>query len=156
MIATQLVFATQPVAPSANGSLLIDFSTDPLVQAQDANGLLDSDFTDTVTLSESGAGNATFANHSVSAVAGVATFTHLTLTYNLANASGESFSLQADDTAAGAEGDLTTLPTSNALAVQAGLPSLTSNGLGLDEGGSMTLSPPNSMLLMQPSLTRPN
>ena len=70
----------------------------------------------------------------------MATFTNLTLTYSLTNVNGESLSLQADDTAAGAEGDLTTLPTSNAVSVQAGLNMLTSNGLRLDEGSSAPLS----------------
>ena len=57
------------------------FTTDPVIEAQDANGVKDTGFTDTVTLSETGAGTATYTNNAVAAVAGIATYTGLTTNY---------------------------------------------------------------------------
>jgi len=112
VVATQLVLTTQPAPLSATSGSALDFSTDPIVEARDANGIKDTDFTDTVTLTENGAGTATYTNNSVTAVAGIATFTGLTTTYT-ATADGQTFALQADDTAGGAEGDLGTVNSSN-------------------------------------------
>ncbi len=75
----------------------LDFTTDPVVEAQDANGVKDTDFTDTVTLSETGAGTTTYT----------------------ATANAESVALQADDTAGGAEGDVSTLPISSSIVTYA-------------------------------------
>ena len=114
VIATKLVYTTQPAPLTPTSGTSINFTSDPVVEAQDANGVRDTDFTDTVTLSETGAGTASFTNNAVAAVAGIATFTGLTTTYT-ATADGELFGLQADDTAGGAEGDISTLPASSSL-----------------------------------------
>ena len=111
VVATQLVFATQPAPLSTTSGIILDFSTDPVVEARDNNGVVDTDFTDTITLSETGAGTAVYTNNAVAASAGVATFTGMTLTYTAT--ADETFGLQADDTAGGAEGDLSTLPISS-------------------------------------------
>lgn len=97
VVATQLFFSTQP-AGSVSGMAL---STQPVVVARDGLGMVDIDFSDTVTLSESSAGSLTLG--SVQAVNGVATFTNLTYT---AAVDGESFTLVGDDEVGGAEGDL--------------------------------------------------
>ena len=86
--ATQLVFTTQP-AGAVSG---IALTTQPVVQAQDANGNLDLDFAETMTLSETAAG--TLSNTTAVAVAGVATFSGLLYT---AGVDGESVVLTADD-----------------------------------------------------------
>ncbi len=117
VVATQLVFTTQPAPLSLTSGQPLDFSTDPVVEAQDGNGVLDTGFTDTVTLTETGAGTATYGSNGVAAVAGIATFTGLTITYT-ASANGETFSLQADDTAGGSEGDISSLPSSSAITAQ--------------------------------------
>ena len=115
IITTQLVFATEPSPQSGRSGELLDFALDPVVEAQDDAGNVDEDFNDTVTLSETGAGSAVFANESAVAASGVATFTGLTITYTSSDPDGESFSLQADDTGAGLEGDLGSSATSAAI-----------------------------------------
>ena len=61
----------------------MDFTTDPVVTAKDANDIIDTDFIETVSLTENdGIGTGTFTNEAVIAVAGVATFTGLTLNHN--------------------------------------------------------------------------
>jgi len=86
--ATQLVFTTQP-AGSVSGSAL---TTQPGVTAQDAAGNTDTDFSETVTLSESSAGS--LSNTTQAAVRGVAAFSGVTYT---ATAEGQSFTLTAND-----------------------------------------------------------
>ena len=106
--ATNLVFSTQP-AGSVSGAAL---TTQPIVTAQDAVGNTDTDFTETVTLSESSAGSLS-GDVDVAAVAGVATFTDVIYT---ASADQESFTLTAnDDDGVGAQ----TIPTVGANAVTA-------------------------------------
>ena len=105
VIATQLVAVTQPAPLALVSGTLLDFSTDPAFEARDASGNLDSDFADVVTVTVSGAGSGAYTNNTVTAVAGVASFPGLTVTYS-ATSDGEAFALQADDTPAGAEGDL--------------------------------------------------
>ena len=86
--ATVLAFVTQP-ASSVSGSAL---GTQPAVAARDAFGNIDTDFTETITLTEASAGVIT--GGSVAAVAGVATFTGVTYT---ATADQQSFTLTAND-----------------------------------------------------------
>ena len=88
VVATQLAFSTQP-AGSVSGSNL---TTQPVVTAQDANGATDTDFTETITLTEASAGSLT--GGSVAAVAGIATFTAVNYT---ATADQQSFTLTAND-----------------------------------------------------------
>ena len=96
--ATSLVFTTQP-AGSVSGSSL---TTQPVITARDANGITDTGFTETITLSEASAG--TLTGGSVAAVAGVATFTAVNYT---ATADQQSFTLTADDQA-GVGSDIST------------------------------------------------
>ena len=88
VVATGLAFGTQP-AGSVSGVAL---TTQPVVNAVDGDGTVDTDFTEIITLTENGSGSVTGA--AVSAVAGVATFTALTYT---ATADQENFTLTADD-----------------------------------------------------------
>ncbi len=88
IVATQLVFTTQP-SGSVSGS---DLTTQPVVTAQDANGIIDTGFTETITLTEASAGS--LSGGSVAAVAGVATFTAINYT---ATADQQSFTITAND-----------------------------------------------------------
>ena len=109
VVATQLVFVTPPAPLSGTSGVALDFSTDPVVEAQDAAGRLDTDFTGTVTLAETGLGTATYTNNSVSAVAGVAIFAGFTTTYS-ATVDHETFALQASSSgvSAGSSQNITT------------------------------------------------
>ncbi len=104
VVATQLVFTTQP-AGSTSGSAL---STQPVVTARDAFGNTDVDFTETVTVTEASAGS--LLNNTASAVSGVATFVGLVYT---ATSDQQSFTLTANDQ----DGEGSDLPTVNANAV---------------------------------------
>ena len=56
------------ISTSRKTGIGVDKRTDPVVEAQNVGGVRDTDFTDTVTLSETGASSSTFANHSVAAL----------------------------------------------------------------------------------------
>jgi hypothetical protein len=88
VVATQLVFATQP-SGSVSGSAL---TGQPVVAARDAAGNNDTGFTETITLTEASAG--TLSNNTQAATAGVATFTNLIYS---ATADQQSFTLTAND-----------------------------------------------------------
>ncbi|WP_420592151.1 Ig-like domain-containing protein [Bacterioplanoides sp.] len=88
VVATSLVFSTQP-SGSVSGAAL---TTQPIVTAQDAFGNTDSDFTETITLTEASAG--TLSNTSAASSGGVATFSGLAYT---ATADQQSFTLTAND-----------------------------------------------------------
>jgi len=88
VIATQLVFTTQP-AGSVSGSAL---TTQPVVEAQDANNVKDTDYVTDVVASENDAGTLT-GTLTVTPLAGVATFTDLVYT---ATANGEIFQIEFD------------------------------------------------------------
>ena len=104
VIATGLSFTTQP-AGSVSGVAL---TTQPVVKAVDAAGNVDTDFTETITLTEASAG--TLSGNTQAASSGVATFTSLTYS---ASADQESFTLTANDQ----DGVGSDLPTANANAV---------------------------------------
>jgi len=104
VIATGLSFATQP-AGSVSGVAL---TTQPVVRAVDAAGNVDTDFAETITLTEASAG--TLSGGTQAASSGVATFTSLTYS---ASADQESFTLTANDQ----DGVGSDLPTANANAV---------------------------------------
>lgn len=108
VIATQLIFTTQATPTSVTKNVIMDFTTDPVVKAVDANEHVDTDYTYTVTISENGVAEGNFTNNSVDAVAGVSTFTGLTFSYGedetfqlLATGedtySGEDFSVNSSD-----------------------------------------------------------
>ncbi|WP_250459550.1 DUF4347 domain-containing protein [Microbulbifer litoralis] len=86
--ATQLAFATQP-ADSVSGNAL---ATQPVIAARDAFGNTDTDFSETITLTQDGAGSLT--GNALVAVGGVASFTALEYT---ATADQETFTLTAND-----------------------------------------------------------
>ena len=97
VLATRLVFAAQPAGAISGVPLLVQ----PEVSAQDARGVVDTDFSDSVALTTRAPGVLTF--NVATAQAGVARFTTLTYT---ATQNLETFTLLADDEAAGGEGDL--------------------------------------------------
>jgi len=84
VVATQLIFTTQATPSSLHVGIEHDFTTDPVVKAVDAQGLVDVNFSETISLSQNGVGNATFNNNSTQAIAGVASFTDLTFNYDTA------------------------------------------------------------------------
>jgi len=93
VLATVLVWSTPPAGAFKTIAML----TQPVVTAQDAAGLTDVGFTETITLSlTAGAGGLT-GGLTVAAVAGVATFT--TAGYDASGTVDELFTLQADDDA---------------------------------------------------------
>jgi hypothetical protein len=96
VLATKLVFVTEPAPLSFKGKEAVTFTTAPVVQAQDAAGLLDVDYAQSASLSEvGGAGSATFSGETTTFAAGVATFTGLGLTYTNSGSTSETFNLQA-------------------------------------------------------------
>ncbi|WP_321468191.1 Ig-like domain-containing protein [Halarcobacter sp.] len=93
VVATKLIFTTQPAPTTIEKNVLKDFTTDPVVKAVDANNTVDTSFTELVTLSENGSGGASFTNNTATAVAGVATFNSTTITYD----SSGTFNITAND-----------------------------------------------------------
>ncbi len=102
--ATKLAFSTQPAGSVSSEALM----TQPLVQAQDAEGNVDLDFQETITLTESAAGFLT--NNVITALNGVATFVNLIYT---ASGGSEDFALIANDQ----DGVGTDLPTATSSTV---------------------------------------
>ena len=86
--ATALSYTTQP-SGSTSGSTLV---TQPVVKAVDVGGNVDTDFSETITLTEASIG--TLTGNAKAAVSGAATFTALTYT---ATADQQSFTLTAND-----------------------------------------------------------
>lgn len=97
IVATKLIFSTKP-AGSISGNQLL---TQPVISAIDDSGLVDTDFSDVISLSHSGAGN--LLNSSATANKGIATFHNVTY---IAASDDEIFVLTADDQVGGSEGDL--------------------------------------------------
>ncbi len=131
VVATKLVFTTQPSPLALTSGTPLDFTTDPVITAQDANGLTDTGFSSTVTLSESGAGTSSFSNNAVTPTSGLATFSGLLLTYNALDASSIALSASASGL---------TSATSSSFAVTA-FPLVANNrGARTGEGGTVLLS----------------
>ncbi|WP_169449503.1 tandem-95 repeat protein [Oceanobacter kriegii] len=106
VVATALQFSSQPVPLSVSNGNATALTTVPVVQAVDAAGLLDSDYSTAVTLAEvNGAGSVQMsasgdtdgnaATVTLTPASGVATFTGLTVTYTVAGSTDETFNLQA-------------------------------------------------------------
>ena len=129
--ATQLAFTTQPVPLNLTSGTPLDFATDPVVTAQDASGNTDTDFSNTVTLAENGAGTSSFSNSVATPVSGVTSFNGLLLTYNATD--GSSIALTAS--ASGVTG-----ATSSSLAVDASPQVARNQGARTSEGGTVGLS----------------
>jgi hypothetical protein len=89
VVATRLVLTT----PAASAYNTIPMLTQPVVEAQDDDGLVDVDFTETITITAFGTGTLS-GDVDVAAVQGVATF--VTVQYDVL-ASGDAFSLLYDD-----------------------------------------------------------
>lgn len=106
VVATQLVFSTEPDPTTVASGISTAFTTVPVIQAVDSNATLDTGYSTTITLAEvNGAGSVTMtgtgdtdgsgATVSLSPTSGTATFTALTLTYTASGSSNETFNLQA-------------------------------------------------------------
>ncbi len=105
VIATKLVFDTQPAPLIVTSGTATSFTTVPVISAKDANDVVDTGYTNTIDIAEiNGAGSALIsgtgdsdgdaATVSLTPVSGVATFTALQATYTLGGASSETFNLQ--------------------------------------------------------------
>lgn len=106
VVATRLIFSTQPAPLIVQDSISTNFSTVPVVRAVDANSVVDTGYSTGITLSEvNGAGPATMSctgdsDGSASTVtltptSGTATFTNLNITYTKSGGADETFNLQA-------------------------------------------------------------
>lgn len=109
VVATGLRFTTLPAGTTAGAV----FTTQPVVSAVDDFGNVDTDFTETITLSETSAG-AIDGDIDVAAVAGVATFSGLS---HKPAADGETLAIVADDEGDLTVGTLSDLPSVTATAI---------------------------------------
>lgn len=106
VVATKLVFDTQPAPLSLESGQATNFTTVPVVSAQDANNVVDTGYATGVTLAEvNGAGSATMSatgdtdgsgsTVTITPSSGVSTFTAMQITYTASGGSDENFNLQA-------------------------------------------------------------
>ncbi len=106
VVATKLVFDTQPIPLSVNSGESKAFTTVPVVSAKDANNVIDTGYSTGITLAEvNGAGSATLtgtgdtdgsgATVTITPTSGVSTFTSMSITYTASGGASESFNLQA-------------------------------------------------------------
>lgn len=106
VVATKLLFTTEPAPTSLSSGVATSFSTVPVVKAVDANDTVDTGYSTDIQLAEiNGAGSATLsgtgdtdmnaATVSLTPSSGVATFTGLQITYTASGSSDETFNLQA-------------------------------------------------------------
>ncbi|GLX80160.1 hypothetical protein tinsulaeT_35000 [Thalassotalea insulae] len=104
VVASKLVFDTQPAPLTVQSGIAESFTTVPVVSAVDANNVIDTGYSTDITLAENGAGTATMtgtgdtdgngATVSITPSSGVSTFTGLNITYTGAS-SNETFTLRA-------------------------------------------------------------
>jgi len=128
--ATKLVFVDQPSPLSLISGILLDFTSDPAVVAQDAAGNIDVDYTNIITVTQSGSGAAIFSRNALVPTQGRAQFSGLQLTYNAPNESSIALVASANGLASA---------TSALFAVNA-RPLLVFNvGAQIDEGGSVLI-----------------
>ncbi|MDO8342729.1 MAG: DUF4347 domain-containing protein [Cellvibrio sp.] len=117
VVATKLLFTTQPAPTSVTSGAATNFSTVPVVSAADANDIVDTGYSTGITLAEvNGAGSATMtgtgdadgngATVSITPSSGVSTFTGMQITYTNSGAGSETFNLRASS------GGLTTADSS--------------------------------------------
>lgn len=147
VVATKLVFNTQPAPLTVRSATATTLTTVPVVQAVDGNDLVDTGYSTDITLSEvNGAGSATMtatgdtdgngATVSISPSSGVATFTSMQLTYTASGTANETFNLQASS------GALSTADSSQMTATSApiitGVTSGTSDG-SYKQGGAISI-----------------
>ncbi|MEX0619687.1 MAG: Ig-like domain-containing protein [Pseudohongiellaceae bacterium] len=104
VVATQLIFSTQPAPTSVISGQATAFTTVPVVSARDGNSIVDTGYSTDIALAEvNGAGSATLtgtddtdgsaATVSITPASGVATFADLQITYTNIGAS-ETFNLR--------------------------------------------------------------
>ena len=148
VVATTLVYQTQPAPLSVNSGEATNFTTVPVVSAQDANGVVDTGYSTDISLAEvNGAGTATMsgtgdtdgngATVSITPSSGVSTFTGLQITYTASGGSNENFNLQASS------GGLTSVNSNQITGVVNTAPSITSTAITTateDSGYSYTLT----------------
>ncbi|MFT4764322.1 MAG: hypothetical protein ACI9OH_001416 [Oleispira sp.] len=131
VVATKLIFDTQPAPITVTSGAATSFTTVPVVSAKDANNVVDSGYSMDIVISEiNGAGSALMsgtgdtdgdsATVSLTPTAGVATFTGMQATYTSGSASNENFNL-----AASASG--LTMATSSQLTAMLPVPTITSS-----------------------------
>mgnify|MGYP001942284061 CR=1 FL=1 len=131
VVATKLIFTTQPAPLSISSGALTSFTTEPVVHAADANNIFDTDYTSAIVLSEAnGLGDAVFAattdldgdsaTVTMNATAGSATFSGLKINYSLSGAGPETFNLLVSD------GALTTSQSNQLTASDTMPPAITS------------------------------
>lgn len=131
VVATQLLFTTQPAPLQVNSGQLINLSNAPVIEAADGNNVVDTDYTTTIVLSEVNGAGAAILNASgdsdgnsatvtLTPVSGSTTFSGMQITYTAVGA-GESFNLR------GSSGGLTNADSSqfsvNMMPTVTGLPS---------------------------------
>ncbi|MFC4875056.1 DUF4347 domain-containing protein [Negadavirga shengliensis] len=106
VVATKLLFTTQPVPTTVNSGATTNFSTVPVVSAVDANNTVDTGYSTGIVLSEvNGAGSATMSatgdtdgdgtTVTITPSSGVSTFTGMQITYTASGSSSETFNLRA-------------------------------------------------------------
>ncbi len=117
VVATQLVFTTQPAPTSVVSGQSTSFTTVPVVSARDANSVVDTGYSTGITLAEvNGAGSVTMtgtgdtdgngATVSITPSSGISTFTGMQITYTNSGVGSETFNLRASS------GGLTTADSS--------------------------------------------
>lgn len=105
VVATKLVFDTQPAPLSLESAQATNFTTIPVVSAQDANNIVDTGYATGIALAEvNGAGSAAMsatgdtdgsgATVTITPSSGVSTYTAMQITYT-ASGGDENFNLQA-------------------------------------------------------------
>ncbi len=110
IVATKLIYDTQPAPLTWYSGSPLDFTTDPVVKAVNATGQVDTDWSTAIMLAEvngagsailestgdtDGAGNSTVTQAPGS---GVVTFTDLTVTYTNAASDSENYNIRASST----------------------------------------------------------
>ncbi|WP_144394703.1 putative Ig domain-containing protein [Pleionea sediminis] len=142
VVATQLVFDTQPDPLSVSNGIATSFTTVPVVSAQDGNGVVDTGYSTDITLAEvNGAGTATMtatgdtdgngATVSITPSSGVSTFTSMQITYTNSGGTDETFNLQASS------GGLSTVNSSQLTSFVNDAPTITSTAVtSVDEDAS--------------------
>ncbi|MEX1033829.1 MAG: DUF4347 domain-containing protein [Cellvibrionaceae bacterium] len=122
VVATQLVFDTQPAPTTLNSGVSTNFTTVPVVSATDANDTVDTGYSTDITLAEvNGAGSATMtatgdtdgngSSVTITPSSGVSTFTGMDITYTASGGSNETFNLRASS------GGLTTADSNQLTAI---------------------------------------
>ncbi|WP_049722236.1 Ig-like domain-containing protein [Gilvimarinus polysaccharolyticus] len=123
VVATQLVFTTNPAPLSVISGSATVFSIVPVVSAQDANGIFDTGYSTGISLAEingagsallSGTGDSDGSSSTVTLTpsSGSATFTGMQITYANSGASSETFNLEATSggLTAASSAQLTSMP----------------------------------------------